>query len=385
MQKHFFLMTVCYLLQKFKTLYTPEEEICIDKAMCPWRGRSSFRVYMRDKSVKWGQKMYELGESSSGYVVNMEVMCHSPGVNNTPFDVCMRLLEPLRNLGHTLYVDNYYCNPHLAETLSAECTQVVGTVRSKRVGFPKDLVQQHMARGDVDYRCKNQMLFLRWKDKQDVYMLTTKHLPKMTTVQSQTERKDKPLCVVDYISNMADVDKSDQMISYLPLHRKTVKWWKKLTFHLLTLVMIQSHILYNKHRKLHRLKEIQLDAFVKSVVKDFASGQAPQDDPQPSTSGAACPDTGADVGRLRPGSHWPADIPPTKEQQTRKTQNGCKVCYAKKKAQGASREELQKFKKSTTITCKQCKVPLCDVPSFELFHTERTIPRSNLAAGNKCT
>ena len=73
-------------------------------------------------------------------------------------------------------------------------------------------------------------------------MLPTKHLPKMTTVRSRTEENRKPVCVMDYTANMAGVDKFDQMIS----HHKTVKWWKKLVLHLLTLVMIQAHTLYNK-------------------------------------------------------------------------------------------------------------------------------------------
>ena len=55
---------------------------------------------------------------------------------------------------------------------------------------------------------------------------------------SQMEQKMKPIWVVDHIGNTAGVDKSDQMITYLPLHRKKVKRSKKLFLHLLALVMI---------------------------------------------------------------------------------------------------------------------------------------------------
>ena len=55
------------------------------------------------------------------------------------------------------------------------------------------------------------------------------------------------------------------MISYLPLHRKTVKWWKKLAFHLLTLVMIQAHCLFNKFQTARNRKTYQLDKFVRAV------------------------------------------------------------------------------------------------------------------------
>ena len=188
--------------------------------MCAWRGLSAFLCYM------WGVKLYKLCKSCSGYVCNLEVMRHAPGVSNKPLDVCFWLLEPFANSGYTLFVDNYYCNLELAETLSAENTAVAGTVWANHIGLPKDLAQ---------------VLYVHWKDKRDVHMLPTKHLPKMTTVRSRTEEKRKPVCIVDYTANMAGVDKFDQMISYLPFHHKTVKWRKKLVLHLLTLVMIQAH------------------------------------------------------------------------------------------------------------------------------------------------
>lgn len=111
----------------------------------------------------------------------------------------------------------------------------------------------------------------------------------MTTVQSRMEEKRKPVSVVDYIANMVGVDKSDQMISYLPLHPKTVKWWKKLVLHLMTLVMIQAHTLYNKHRHQNNNKDISLEDFVKSVCFDL--GGLPQNDTDETrdATGAAAP------------------------------------------------------------------------------------------------
>ena len=41
-----------HLQQTFQDLYTPEREICVDEAICPFKGRSRFKVYMRDKSTK---------------------------------------------------------------------------------------------------------------------------------------------------------------------------------------------------------------------------------------------------------------------------------------------------------------------------------------------
>ena len=93
----------------FKNVYLPGENICIDEALCPWRGRVGFRVYIKNKPVKWGMKLYELCESSSGYVYNVEIYCRFPGLSNSPSEVVKRLLEPLANEGRTLYLTTTTC------------------------------------------------------------------------------------------------------------------------------------------------------------------------------------------------------------------------------------------------------------------------------------
>jgi hypothetical protein len=45
------------------------------------------------------------------------------------------------------------------------------------------------------------------------------------------------------------VDRSDQMLSYYTFARKTVKWWKKLFFHLFDLAAVNAHILHNRSSK----------------------------------------------------------------------------------------------------------------------------------------
>lgn len=72
----------------------------------------------------------------------------------------------------------------------------------------------------------------------------------MATVKTRTGDKTKPTAIIEYNKYMGGVDHSDQMIAYNPFHRKTVKWWKKLAFHLLSLTMVQSHCLYLKVRKM---------------------------------------------------------------------------------------------------------------------------------------
>ncbi|GFN92866.1 PiggyBac transposase uribo1 [Plakobranchus ocellatus] len=57
---------VNHLNAKFKEVYQPQREMCIDEAMIPFKGRSRFKIYMKDKPTKQGFKLYELCENSSG-------------------------------------------------------------------------------------------------------------------------------------------------------------------------------------------------------------------------------------------------------------------------------------------------------------------------------
>ena len=138
-----------HLRRKFKELYVPGENVCIDEAICPWRGKVGFRVYMKDKPVRWGMKLYELCESSSAYVYDFEIFAADPELSNKPVDVVMRLSAPLLEKGRSVYVDNYYCCPDLAEQLAEKDTHCVGTVRANRQGLPKHELQAPVQRGTV--------------------------------------------------------------------------------------------------------------------------------------------------------------------------------------------------------------------------------------------
>ena len=74
--------------------------------------------------------------------------------------------------------------------------------------------------------------------------------------------------MLDYSKHNTGVDRSDQMLAYYSLERKTIKWWKKLFFYLFHLVVVNAHILHNKTRK----KKITLEIFYEKVAEGlFAS------------------------------------------------------------------------------------------------------------------
>ncbi len=137
------------LNQKYQTSYVLSSNVAIDEAMCPFKGRVPFRVYMPNKPHKWGMKIYEVCESHSGYIWSYELHCGVPGISYSPSQVVLRLAHPLKDQGYTLFMDNYYTCPSLFDALTAMDIMAVGTVRGNRKEMPVDFKGMHLAAGKL--------------------------------------------------------------------------------------------------------------------------------------------------------------------------------------------------------------------------------------------
>jgi hypothetical protein len=58
-----------YFLQKFRSVYSPKQELSLDEAMIPWQARLKFRTYNPWKITKYGVLVKMVCEAVSGYIV----------------------------------------------------------------------------------------------------------------------------------------------------------------------------------------------------------------------------------------------------------------------------------------------------------------------------
>ncbi|XP_047103633.1 piggyBac transposable element-derived protein 4-like [Schistocerca piceifrons] len=181
-------------------------------------------------------------------------------LDNSASAVVKRLLGSLQGKGHTVYVDSFYTSVQLAKELARANTGLVGTVMPNRKGLPKALKEGKLKKGEQIFRRKNDVLALRWKDKRDVWMISTRHTSSMLPVATREgNEKLKPVAVLDYNKHKAGVDIFDQRLSYGALDHKTVKWWRKLAFHGIIIAVSNGCILHNciNEKKLSTPKFIQ--------------------------------------------------------------------------------------------------------------------------------
>ena len=142
--------------------------------------------------------------------------------------VVFSLMDGYLDIGHSLYMDNFYNSVSLIKQLTLRSTYVCGTLRANRKGNPKELVQKGLKKGEHSWMRSESVVICKWRDKRDVLTISNMHKVEMVDVPNRNNKiSSKPNIVRDYTNYMAGVDRSDQMLSYYSATRKTLRWYKK--------------------------------------------------------------------------------------------------------------------------------------------------------------
>jgi len=165
--------------------------------------------------------------------------------------------------------------------------------------------------------------------------------------------KIKPAATLDYKKYKTGVDISDQMLSYCSLERKTIKWWKKLPFHLFNLVVVNAQILHTMTCK----KKMSLEIFYEKFTEGLPASATMKIQVQGQTSSPG--------GRLIGRGHSVYRIPSKQAKVEGKSQRPCCVC-----AERSKRQTGKTVKKSTTTYCWKSDVGLCTGQCFEVYNTQ---------------
>lgn len=258
------------LNDNFKRNFIPSQDICVDESMVPFRGYNIFRQYNKQKRHKYGIKLFKLC-TIPGYTFKINIYAgkQNEEVNVTPQRVVMNFCQDLLNKGYSLYTDNWYTSVPLARELLENETHLIGTLRKNRKHFPKVVVSTKLKKGQfIAKESEDGITVLRWKDKRDVLVLSTKHSTRFIPVTKNNKTTMKPAIVVDYNKAKGAVDLADQMAAYQTPSRKSVKWYKKLAFDLiLNVTMVNALVLYKSVTN----KSIPIVDFRKEILKSFMS------------------------------------------------------------------------------------------------------------------
>ena len=62
-----------FFLERFQTIHKTNQQLSLDEAMIPWRGRLRIQTYNPGKLIKYGLLVRMVTDSTSGYILNVEI------------------------------------------------------------------------------------------------------------------------------------------------------------------------------------------------------------------------------------------------------------------------------------------------------------------------
>ena len=228
------------VVARFQEVYSPHWQLAIDETLIKFKGKLHFRQFIPIKPGRFGIKAFSLAESKSGYVLNSKIYTDREN-NEVQRDlgrkVVLSVFQLYLDKGFYAFMDNYYTSVALFEELEDRKTLACGTVRSNRVGLPKEIcgLKEKLERGESLYRQKGKLTCVTWRDRKPVSFLAT--IPTSETDSTVVQRsvnvngrwvkKDfaRPSVVDLYNTYMGCVDVSDQRaVAYARL-MKGVVWY----------------------------------------------------------------------------------------------------------------------------------------------------------------
>lgn len=349
-----------HFVKKFRDLYRLGEHISIDEGMLKWRGRLKFRVYIKDKPVKYGIKSYILADSTSHYCWNLDMY---DGVRKSLSERVHGLLTPIcYGLWHSLYMDNFYNSVALSTDLLSKKVHTVGTLRKNR-GAPSDIdTRVRMNLGEIISRSNGKVMVLAWKDRRIVTSISTKHDDSASPVsrlkkggKGARETVLKPEVIIDYNEHMSGVDHLNQMLSYYDCTRKCLRWPRKVFVYLLSISVHNSYILYKCKTNQKVLSYLH---FWKKLTRQLCTTEIIQESNNPTPSSSTRPPVYDPPERLVGGFKAHTLILLHRNLQGTQFRRRCRVCSRQGK------------RKSTAYICQECNIPLCPAPCYRLYHTK---------------
>lgn len=341
------------LRETFKKSFRPFKDLRIDESHMLYKRRLSFKQYKPERS-RFGIKTFVLCDCKTGYILDFIVYTGAISDVDTfsekfgrSGNIVVNLLQQYLGKGHQLFVDNWFSNPALFKFLHSCSINSCGTVRKRCEGIAK--MEEKLKSGELSFRSSGNLLALKWQSKHEVWMLSTSHSAEYRNSRKINYRTgevvQKPTCILDYNKSMEMVSETNRIISAVACTRRTLKWYKRLFFHLLDLSVWNSYCLYKfKTKKVLPMSKFHL-ALITELLQTY-----------PRSMETASSVRSESLLRLTE-RHFPTLYKSDKANRKNPLRR-CVVCA-----------KLDK-RRCSRYCCKQCNVGLCIVPCFEIYHTQ---------------
>lgn len=114
-------MVISEVKKNFKDALIPFSNLAIDESLLLWKGRLSFKQYIKSKRHRFGIKLYILCDCETDFILNFSIYTGASDYKD-PLEneigksgvIVKNLIKPYFSYGYSLFTDNFYTSPALA-------------------------------------------------------------------------------------------------------------------------------------------------------------------------------------------------------------------------------------------------------------------------------
>ena len=291
-------------------------------------------------------------------------------------------------VGSAIFIDNYFASTKLIKKLTKLGYRITCTLRSNRIEKCPISTEEEFAQKKRGYyesftSDDKTCIVVGWKDSKRV-LLGSNHIgiePKTILKRWDKEKQCRvdvpaPQIINNYNKFMGGVDSMDMLIALHPIPFKSKRWYSRIIWRILDLMVINSWIIMNSHRRgydshsstshgkfrlFHFKSEIAKFLLTKPNIQIFPTAaisssinvyQSDEENEPPTKKLREVRSSVTDVVRYDNADHWPLFI----------------------SALNSTRCKNEKCSGKTYWQCSKCKVHLCLNSSkncFTDYHTQK--------------
>lgn len=247
------------------------EYVTIDEQLVPFRGRCSFRQYIKSKPARYGLKIFTLADAKLFYVKTMEIYLgkqpdESPyKLSPKPDDVVLRLVRSINNSGRNVTADNWFTSIPLVNQLLQMKLSYVGTIRKNKAELPSEMIQKKRNAYSSIFGFQEKMTLVSYAPKKDKSVVLISSMHHDSSIDATTGIQKKPEIVMFYNMTKSGVDIVDEKCGTYSTSRRCKRWPLALFYRLIDISGINAQVIFlsnNPDSKLPRrqfLKEVAIE------------------------------------------------------------------------------------------------------------------------------
>ena len=341
--------------------YSPGQELCVDEAMVKYKGRAKGKVRTPKKPIKLGFKIWCCACSCCGYLCSFRMYNGKPTDPLTGRKVSEKglvkkvvkdLIAPFEGMNHVVYMDNFFNSGPLTEELAQMKVYVAGTIKKRAVGFPKSLRGVKLDKGGYVAESVDDMSYYVFNDRNVVNFVSNVFPEHMSheVARPQCDHtfgyQSVPPLLPAYNKFMGAVDLVSQVRKPYGFDRKSKRFWFRAFFQFFDYAVNNAYLLYMHDCKRFGLKYVERKSFRMALTDQLLKKSPVRRTKSRALAAAVAPETvvvGCSLTRV-------ADIGLTRGR--------CHYCNIMKRHPVGH----------TCFGCSHCKIRLCKIPCFALFH-----------------